>query len=107
MATSYRVKVVPPKSGQPRTALFGGAGICEAFESDLTLLLHLTRSGASITLYVKSRRDGEENKIGTMRPGETFAVRLEKVLAVTAEAAEDTQIQCTILTPAAPTMFQG
>lgn len=107
MTTSYRVKVLPTKPDDTRTALFGGAGICKPLISSLTLLVQLEKSGSSITLYMKSLEDGGYDRIGTLEPGETFALVLDQVLCVTAEAVEDTHVQCTILTPSAPIVLGG
>lgn len=102
MTTSYRVKILQTKPGDTPTALFGGAGISKPLISSLTLLVQLDKSGSSITLYMKSVMGEDHDKIGTLEPGETFALVLDQVLCVTAEAVEDTHVQCTILTPSTP-----
>ena len=101
MPTSYRVKVLQKKPDETRTALFGGAGIHIPLRSDFTLLVQLDKTAASITLFMKNVDGKVDVKIGTLEPGETFAVPLTQIFYVTAEAQEDTQVQCTILTPSA------
>jgi len=103
MTVSYRVKVLAPVPGRRWTALFGGAGILEPLRSGLTLLVQLDRTAAPVSLYAKTVDGDDDQRIGELAPGETFAVPLTQVYYVAATAEEDTFVECTILDGAAVT----
>lgn len=93
---SYRVKVLPIKNGTP---LFGGRGVIEPVRSSMMLLVQTDRNAVPIDLTIRTVLGGNDVKLGRLEPGETYAVPLSQVFHISAESAEDTHVNCTILIP--------
>ena len=91
---SYKVKV---RKG--RANLWGNPQITKVFDTDLILFFRVDENGDGIQFGYK-KKDDPEVSCGTLEPGESFAITLEKVLVVYADCAGDTFLDCAILASA-------
>lgn len=93
---NYRVKV------RQQTYLYGGANVkteAGTFNSNLVLFMRVDDLGEDIKFGIRRKKDGAVQDLGTLRPGESYALKLEDVSGVYATASDenDTTVECSLL----------
>lgn len=84
-----------------RTSLFGSDSIDNVFRGGMTLTIAVEEIGDPVTIYVEKKRPFKEDtaKIGTLGPGEVWAIHLDGVVGVSAQpqGTNDSFVQCALV----------
>ena len=84
-----------------RTSLFGSDSIDSVFRGGMTLTIVVEEIGDPVTIYVEKKRPFKEDtaKIGTLGPGEAWAILLAGVVGVSAQpqGTSDSFVQCALV----------
>jgi hypothetical protein len=93
---AYKVKI----SGT--TYLFGGANVARVADVPLCLVLRVAEGDERVELFVSDKPHGKGLALGTLEPGQSFAISLHDIAAVwaTTTAPLDTIVDCLILATA-------
>ncbi|WP_165505608.1 hypothetical protein [Rhizobium leguminosarum] len=90
---SFTTKV-KAKTVQPRTYLFGSDTVAFPFQENFILVFRVDPEGARVEIKAKGANDFN---VCTLYPSQTYALKVNNLSAIWAEADEDLRIHCAIL----------